>query len=109
MREAVKKYIAEHYEDYVKDLETLTNIDSGNGDREGTEAANKFVAEKMTAIGATTEFRYNDRACHLISRLKGTGKYTILLVAHVDTVSKKGEAARRPLRVDENNFAWDRV
>lgn len=46
MREAVKKYIAEHYEDYVKDLEALTNIDSGNGDREGTEAANKFVAEK---------------------------------------------------------------
>ena len=31
MREAVKKYIAEHYEDYVKDLEALTNIDSGNG------------------------------------------------------------------------------
>ena len=60
----------------------------------------------MTAIGATTEFRYNDRACHLISRLKGTGKYTILLVAHVDTVFKKGEAARRPFRVDENNFAW---
>ena len=54
----------------MKDLEALTNIDSGNGDREGTEAANKFVAEKMTAIGATTEFRYNDRACHLISRLK---------------------------------------
>ena len=106
MRKAVKKYIAEHYEDYVKDLEALTNIDSGNGDREGTEAANKFVAEKMTAIGATTEFRYNDRACHLISRLKGTGKYTILLVAHVDTVFKKGEAARRPFRVDENNFAW---
>lgn len=60
----------------------------------------------MTAIGAATEFRYNDRACHLISRLKGTGKYTILLVAHVDTVFKKGEAARRPFRVDENNFAW---
>ena len=44
MREAVKKYIAEHYEDYVKDLEALTNIDSGNGDREGAEAAYQFVA-----------------------------------------------------------------
>lgn len=106
MRELVKKYIAEHYEDYVKDLETLTNIDSGNGDREGTEVANKFVAEKMAAIGASTEFRYNDRACHLISRLSGKGKYTILLVAHVDTVFNKGEAARRPFRVDEKGFAW---
>ena len=106
MKEVVKQYLADHYEDYVKDLEILTNIDSGNGDREGTEAANKFVAAQMEAIGATTEFRYNDRACHLISRLKGTGKYTILLVAHVDTVFKKGEAARRPFRVDENNYAW---
>ena len=46
------------------------------------------------------------RACHLISRLHGNGKYTILLVAHVDTVFKKGEVARRPFHVDENNFAW---
>lgn len=41
-----QKYLADNYDAYVKDLETLTNIDSGNGDREGTEAANKFVAEK---------------------------------------------------------------
>lgn len=106
MKEFVKNYLAEHYDDYVKDLETLTNIDSGNGDREGTEAANKFVAEKMEALGAVTEFRYNDRACHLISSLAGKGKLTVLLVAHVDTVFKRGEAAKRPFRVDENGFAW---
>ena len=33
MKEVVKQYLADHYEDYVKDLEILTNIDSGNGDR----------------------------------------------------------------------------
>lgn len=106
MRSFIKKYLQEHYDDYVKDLEILTNIDSGNGDREGTEAANRFVAEKMEALGATTEFRYNDRACHLISRIRGEGKLTILLVAHVDTVFNRGEAAKRPFRVDENGFAW---
>lgn len=106
MRKFIKQYLQEHYADYVKDLEILTNIDSGNGDKEGTEAANKFVAAKMEALGATTEFRYNDRACHLISRLKGEGKLTVLLVAHVDTVFSRGEAAKRPFRVDENGFAW---
>ena len=106
MRKTIKEYLAAHYDDYVKDLETLTNIDSGNGDREGTERANQFVAAKMTALGATTEFRYNDRACHLISRLQGEGKLTVLLVAHVDTVFNKGEAARRPFTLDENGFAW---
>ena len=30
----------------------------------------------------------------------------MLLVAHVDTVFKRGEAAKRPFRVDENGFAW---
>lgn len=106
MREFIKNYLNEHYADYVKDLEILTNIDSGNGDREGTEAANKFVAEKMEALGAVTEFRYNERSCHLISRLSGKGKLTVLLVAHVDTVFNRGEAAKRPFRVDENGFAW---
>lgn len=59
----------------------------------------------MEALGATTEFRYNDRACHLISRLQGTGKLRILLVAHVDTVFNRGEAAKRPFKVDANGFA----
>lgn len=106
MKEFIKKYIAEHYNDYVKDLETLTNIDSGNGDLEGTTRANKFVQMRMEQMGATTELRYNDRACHCISTLKGTGKYTIFLAAHVDTVFNKGEAARRPFTVDDKNFAW---
>ena len=106
MKNIIKSYLEQQYDAYVKDLETLTNIDSGNGDREGTEAANKFVAAKLQALGATTEFRYNDRACHLISRLQGTGKLRILLVAHVDTVFHRGDAAKRPFKVDANGFAW---
>lgn len=106
MKEFVKKYIQENYENYVRDLEILTNIDSGNGDREGTERANLFVKEKMEAMGAKCELRYNDRACHLISHLYGEGETVIFLPAHVDTVFKKGEAAKRPFHVDENNFAW---
>lgn len=46
MKDTIKEYLAGQYDAYVKDLETLTNIDSGNGDLQGTEAANKFVAEK---------------------------------------------------------------
>ena len=47
MRKIIKDYLAKEYDNYVKDLETLTNIDSGNGDLEGTTEANKFVAAKM--------------------------------------------------------------
>lgn len=37
---------------------------------------------------------------------EGSGKLSILLVAHVDTVFNRGEAAKRPFKVDENGFAW---
>jgi len=40
----VKSYLQEQFPNYVKDLEILTNIDSGNGDPEGTDRAAKFVA-----------------------------------------------------------------
>ena len=32
MRKFIKDYLAKEYDNYVKDLEALTNIDSGNGD-----------------------------------------------------------------------------
>ena len=34
MRKFIKDYLAKEYDNYVKDLEALTNIDSGNGDLE---------------------------------------------------------------------------
>ena len=37
MKDTIKEYLAGQYDAYVKDLETLTNIDSGNGDLQGTE------------------------------------------------------------------------
>lgn len=103
MKDTIKEYLAGQYDAYVKDLETLTNIDSGNGDLQGTEAANKFVAEKMQELGAVTEFRYNDRACHLISRLKGSGKLSILLVAMLtrySTAVKRLNVLLRLMRMD---------
>ncbi len=100
MKDTIKEYLAGQYDAYVKDLETLTNIDSGNGDLQGTEAANKFVAEKMQELGAVTEFRYNDRACHLISRLKGSGKLSILLVARYSTAVKRLNVLLRLMRMD---------
>lgn len=46
MKDTIKEYLAGQYDAYVKDLETLTNIDSGNGDLQGTEAANKLSRKK---------------------------------------------------------------
>lgn len=102
----VKAFLQDQFKNYVKDLEILTNIDSGNGDPEGTDRAAKFVAAKLQELGATVEYRTNERSTHLISRIKGKGAFRLLMIAHIDTVFKKGEAAKRPFRLDEKNIAY---
>ena len=103
---AVQTLLQGYFPDFVRDLEEITNIDSGHGDAEGTDAVAQVVAKKLEALGGSTEFRRNDKATHTIVRFKGKGGIRLLLVAHVDTVFAKGEAAKRPFRMDEKKFAY---
>lgn len=102
----IKGYLQDQFPDFVKDLEVLTNIDSGNGDPEGTDRAARFVAAKLQELGGEVEFRTNSRSTHLIARIKGKGSFRLLMIAHIDTVFPKGEAAKRPFRIDEKNKAY---
>jgi len=102
----VKRFLQDQFQNYVKDLEILTNIDSGNGDPEGTDKAAKFVGGKLQEMGGILEYRTNERSTHLIARIRGKGSFRLLMIGHVDTVFKKGEAAKRPFRLDENNIAY---
>lgn len=102
----VKLFLQEQFQNYVNDLETLTNIDSGNGDPEGTDRAARFVGGKLQELGGTVEYRTNERSTHLIARIKGKGTFRLLMIGHIDTVFKKGEAAKRPFRLDEKNIAY---
>lgn len=102
----VKKIVASYLPNFIKDLEIMTNIDSGNGDPEGTDAVAKVVGGKFEALGATVEYRKNARSTHTIVRFQGTGSLRLLLIAHIDTVFEKGEAQKRPFRMDENMMAY---
>ena len=103
---AVQTLLQGYFSDFVRDLEEITNIDSGHGDAEGTDAVAQVVAKKLAALGGTAEFRRNDKATHTIVRFKGKGGIRLLLAAHVDTVFAKGEVAKRPFSMDEKNFAY---
>lgn len=102
----VKEIVASYLPDFIKDLEILTNIDSGNGDPEGTDAVAKIVGAKFEALGAKVEYRKNSRSTHTIVRFEGSGDLRLLLIAHIDTVFEKGEAKKRPFRMDENMMAY---
>lgn len=104
--ETIKQLVAAQFDDYVKDLETITNIDSGTGDAEGSQKVAEFLRPKLEAAGAQVEARTNERATHLIARFKGNGKLKILMIAHTDTVFAKGEAQKRPFRINDDFLAY---
>jgi len=89
------------FKDYVADLETIVNMDSGTGNTEGSAQVADFLKDKLESLGGTVEFRANDKGTYVISRFKGEGKLRVLMLAHTDTVFEKGEAAKRPFRLDE--------
>lgn len=101
----IKSWVEQNLQNFILDLETITNMDSGNGDPEGTDRVASTVGTWFESIGASVEYRKNDRSTHAIVRVKGKGSLRLLLIAHIDTVFSKGEAAKRPFRMDENMIA----
>lgn len=100
-RAKVQNIIDGQFADYVRDLETIVNIDSGTGNAAGSARVADFLKEKLEGLGGSVEFRNNDKGTYVISRFKGEGKLRVLLLAHTDTVFEAGEAAKRPFRLDE--------
>jgi glutamate carboxypeptidase len=86
----------------VKLWERLVNIDSGTGDMEGVNAVGAVAVEELKKLGAAIEMvpalpAFGD---NIVASLSGSGKGRILLIAHMDTVFKKGDAAARPFRIE---------
>lgn len=88
----------------VRDLATLVNIDSGTDDASGLLQVSELLAQRLTNLGATVEVLSAAPAAGKVVRgtLQGTGNKAIMLMVHFDTVFSKGEAARRPFRVEGN-------
>lgn len=83
----------------LKDLETITMIESPSNDRESTNRLATKMAEMWSEIGFDVERvpggEYGD---HIVARY-GTSGPQVLLVGHMDTVFGVGETARRPFAI----------
>ena len=101
----LKGLVSGYFDNYLKDLEYITNIDSGSGNAEGSAQIADFLKTRLEESGAAVEYRTNDKGTHVIARIKGEGTLKLLMMAHTDTVFEKGEAAKRPFHVDENLIA----
>jgi glutamate carboxypeptidase len=86
---------------FLKDLETLVNLDSGTDDARGLAQVEAILARRLEALGAKVETMPAPPAAGrmIVGRFQGKGRKKIMLMIHYDTVFGPGEAARRPFKV----------
>ena len=82
---------------YLRDLETLVNIDCGTHNKAGVDAVARVVRERFREFGAEVidlpQEKYGDM---LYARWRGKGAARIVMIGHMDTVYSDGSAAQFP-------------
>ena len=98
--------IASRYDQFIKDLETIVNIDSGSHYAAGIEKIAAFFQERFQKIGwMTTSHSFNGGKvpCLEVTNKplsKNDSAFDLLFIGHMDTVFKRGTAAARPFSND---------
>lgn len=98
---AVRDDLTLRLNDYLGDLQTLVNMDSGTFDRDDVEQVCAWVKARCASWGADVEVNAGGAyADSFAATLRGQGNGRIVLLAHLDTVFPHGTAGARPFRVE---------
>ena len=92
-------------EEYMKDLETLVNIDSGSSDIDGLNRVADFLCGKYEEIGLSpkrTEQGPDSRPYVEILTHPEADEVDVLFLGHLDTVFDRGTAAERPFTLSDD-------
>jgi glutamate carboxypeptidase len=96
----------------LQTMKELVEIESGSMDSAGLEKIANLIAEKLKALGASTEqveagpeiykmFDTPEKIGRMVrATFTGTGTRKILLIAHMDTVYPPGMLSGQPFKVD---------
>ncbi len=93
-------------EQYLEDLKTTVNIDSGTYTKAGIDRVAEYLEERFQSSGFSTRIeREKEYGNHLVATHMGSAPDgpRILLVGHIDTVFSEGEAERRPFTISAKN------
>ncbi len=88
---------------FLATLKTIVNIDSGTGDKEGITKVENMVIQQLKSLKLdvkTSNATGESVGRNIIATMKGTGKKSILLLAHSDTVFKKGDVKEHPFTIE---------
>ncbi len=97
---ALLRYAESQRDQFLDDLRTLVNIDSGTYTPDGVARVAEELQARFVASGAEVErIAGGEYGPHLVARWRGKGAGRVLLIGHMDTVFPDGEAQRRPFRI----------
>ncbi len=100
---SLKEFLQANEQEMLNLLERLVNIDSGSTNKEGIDEVGTILKACYEEIGFTTEVFKNDQnGNNLLFTYKGAEKPSLVFVAHMDTVFKKGTAQKRPFKIEGN-------
>ena len=89
------------YDAFLQDLAVLVNLDSGSFDRADVEQVSAWLRTRCRTWGATIEEHpggtYADSFAAIVP---SSGRGTVMLLGHMDTVFPHGTAAAHPFRVE---------
>ena len=95
-----------YMDEYLHDLKTIVNIDSGTYTKSGVDRVGAYLQNRFQTLGFSTYFdkqeQYGD---HLIATHTGQSPHGphIVFIGHIDTVLPDGEAERRPFTIKQDN------
>ena len=98
----LKEYLDTNFDEMLKLLERLVNIDSGSACKGGIDEVASIMAEEYEKAGFETELLIHPHCGNgLIVRKPGT-KGRLLLICHLDTAFPEGSARKNPFRLEGN-------
>ena len=100
----MNSFIKSKHQQFVQDLETIVNIDSGSGNAAGIARVAGFFHARFERLGwnvTRMDLESGQVPCLEIVNQRGktAGKYDFLLLGHMDTVFPEGTAAQRPFTI----------
>jgi glutamate carboxypeptidase len=101
---AVAAWLEGRLDDFLRDLESLVNVDCGSYTPEGVDRVGHWTADFLERLGAEVSLEPDpggQLGNTIVGRFDGAGAGRLLLLAHLDTVFDPGTAAERPFRIEE--------
>ncbi len=102
-------YIASRYDQFIKDLETIVNVDSGSHYAPGVEKIVAFFQNRFWQLNWETKihsFAEGKVPCLEAANANPSATdtmYDFFFIGHMDTVFLEGEAQKRPFSIDGNH------